>query len=254
MKIVVVGGTGLIGGRLVELLREAGHEVVAASPSTGVNTITGEGVAEAFAGADIVYDIPNSPSWSDEDVLAFFRTSTGTIVEAAKAAGVKHHIVLSIVGVDRMGDIGYMRAKVAQEEIAKSGGVPYTIVRATQFHEFIPALVAGGTKDGVATLSPVMMQTIAAGDVSIALAKVAGREPKNDVVELAGPEKARLSELGERLLKSRGDATRVVVSEEAGYYGGRVDDTSLTPENDPAITEHHYGQLTFDEWLDAQFW
>ena len=254
MKIVVVGGTGLIGGRLVEHLRDAGHEVIAASPSQGINSVTGEGLAEALTGADLVYDIPNSPSWSDADVLEFFQKSTGNIVREAEKAGVKHHIVLSIVGVDRMTDIGYMRAKVAQEDIAKSSGVPYTIVRATQFHEFIPALVQGGTKDGVATLSPVMMQTIAAGDVSLALAKVADREPKDDIIELAGPEPITLAELGARLLKSRGDETTVNVDPEAGYYGGRVDDTSLTPGHDDAVTEHYYGQLTFDEWLAAQFW
>jgi uncharacterized protein YbjT (DUF2867 family) len=254
MKIVVVGGTGLIGGRLVELLREAGHEVVAASPSTGINSVMGEGLADAFAGADIVYDIPNSPSWADADVLEFFQKSTGNIVAAAAKAGVGHHIVLSIVGVDRMPDIGYMRAKLAQEQVAKSGGVPYTIVRSTQFHEFIPALVAGGTEDGVATLSPVLMQPIAAADVSAALAKVADREPKNDTIELAGPEPLRLAELGGRLLRSRGDDTAVVADEAAGYYGGHVDDTSLTPGHDPAITEQLRGTLTFDEWLAAQFW
>jgi uncharacterized protein YbjT (DUF2867 family) len=253
MKIVVVGGTGLIGGRLVELLSEAGHDVVAASPSTGINSVTGEGLAAAMAGAAIVIDIPNSPQWSDDEVLDFFTKSTGNIVATAREAGVGHHIVLSIVGVDRMTDIGYMRAKVAQEEITKSGGVPYTIVRATQFHEFVPALVEGGTKDGVATLSPVLMQTIAGADVSAALAKLVDREPKNDIVELAGPEPIGLAELGTRLLAARGDATTVVVDEAAGYYGGRVDDTSLTPGHDPAITEQHYGKLTFDEWLAAQF-
>jgi uncharacterized protein YbjT (DUF2867 family) len=249
MKIVVIGGTGLIGRPLVEQLRQAGHEVVPASPSTGVDTVTGSGVDAALAGADVVVDVPNSPSFEDGPVLEFFERSTGTLVEAEKRAGVGHHVVLSIVGADRMPDIGYMRAKVAQEDIVTGSGVPHTIVRATQFFEFIPALAEGGAADGTITLSPVLMQPIAAGDVSQALADIALAAPANAIVELAGPEPVRLAEAAKAILDSRGDAREIVADESVGYFGGTVTDESLVPGHDPKAVAQLRGATSLDEWI-----
>ncbi|KRC51678.1 NmrA family transcriptional regulator [Leifsonia sp. Root227] len=251
MKFVVIGGTGQIGTPLVELLRQAGHDVVAASPSTGVNSVTGEGLADALAGADVVLDIPNSPSFEDAAVLDFFQRSTANLVEAQKEAGVGHHIVLSIVGADRMHDIGYMRAKVAQERLVRESGLPFTIVRATQFFEFIPRLAEGAADGDTIRLSPVLMQPIAAADVSAALADIATQAPTNDVIELAGPEQLRLAELGRRVLEARGDARTVVADESAGYFGGTVTDTSLVPGNDEAITALRIAPTRFEDWLRA---
>jgi uncharacterized protein YbjT (DUF2867 family) len=249
MKIVVIGGTGLIGRPLVEQLRQAGHEVVPASPSTGVDTVTGAGVDAALAGADVVVDVPNSPSFEDGPVLEFFERSTGTLVEAEKRAGVGHHVVLSIVGADRMPDIGYMRAKVAQENIVTGSGVPHTIVRATQFFEFIPALAEGGAADGTITLSPVLMQPIAAGDVSRALANISLAEPANAIVELAGPEPVRLAEAAKAILDSRGDTREIVADESVGYFGGTVTDESLVPGHDPKAVAQLRGATSLDEWI-----
>ncbi|MFF1574243.1 SDR family oxidoreductase [Leifsonia sp. NPDC058292] len=249
MKIVVIGGTGLIGRPLVAQLREAGHDAVAASPSTGVDTVTGAGLADALSGADVVIDIPNSPSFEDGPVLDFFQRSTSNIVEAARAAGVGHHIVLSIVGADRMPDIGYMRAKVAQEKIATGGGVPYTIVRATQFFEFIPALAEGGADGDTVRLSPVVMQPVAAADVSAALAKVAEEHPVDGVFELAGPEPLRLADAARRLFEARGDSRTIVADPAMGYFGGTVTDTSLVPGNDPEITDVRLAPKRFEDWL-----
>ncbi|MDN4614052.1 SDR family oxidoreductase [Leifsonia sp. F6_8S_P_1B] len=251
MKIVVIGGTGLIGRGVVELLRERGHEAVAASPSTGVDAVTGQGLAEALAGADVVVDVPNAPSFEDGPVLEFFERSTGNLVEAEKAAGVGHHVVLSIVGADRMPDIGYMRAKVAQERIVGESGIPFTIVRAAQFFEFIPALADGATQGDTATLSDVLMQPIAATDVSAALAEVAVVSPANDVIELAGPEPLRLDDLARQVLAARGDARTVRTDPAAGYFGGTVDDTSLVPGNDPRVTDQRFGATSFSQWLEA---
>ena len=251
MKIVVIGGTGQIGTPLVELLRQAGHDVVAASPSTGVNSVTGEGLADALAGADVVLDIPNSPSFEDAAVLDFFQRSTANLVEAQKEAGVGHHIVLSIVGADRMHDIGYMRAQVAQEQLVRESGLPFTIVRATQFFEFIPRLAEGAADGDTIRLSPVLMQPIAAADVSAALADIATQAPTNDVIELAGPEKLRLADLGRRVLEARGDTRTVVADEAAGYFGGTVTDTSLVPGNDQAITALRIAPTRLEDWLRA---
>jgi uncharacterized protein YbjT (DUF2867 family) len=248
MKIVIVGGTGLIGKQLVRLLREAGHDAVPASPSTGVNTLTGEGVAAAFAGADVVVDIPNSPSFEDGPVLEFFRTSTRTVVDAAKAAGIGHYVVLSIVGADRLPDIGYMRAKVEQENLVKSSGIPYTIVRATQFFEFIAAIAEGTADATTVRLSPVLMQPIAAGDVSEGLAEVATKAPANSTWELAGPEALPIVELGRRVLANAGDTREIATDPAAGYFGGDVDDTSLVPGNDPKLS-HRLASTSLDEWL-----
>jgi uncharacterized protein YbjT (DUF2867 family) len=252
MKIVVIGGTGLIGRPLVELLQQAGHDAVSASPSTGVNTVTGEGLAAVLAGADVVVDIPNSPSFEDGPVLDFFERSTSNLVAAQKEAGVGHHVVLSIVGADRMPDIGYMRAKVAQEKIVRESGVPFTILRATQFFEFIPALAEGGADGDTILLSPVLMQPIAAHDVSAALAEAATQGPTNGVSELAGPEPLQLAEAARRILEARGDSRKVVADADQGYFGGAVTDTSLTPGNDPAITDVRLASTPLAEWLTAQ--
>ena len=249
MKIVVIGGTGLIGRTLVDLLQQAGHEAVPASPSTGVDSVSGRGLAEALAGADVVVDIPNAPSFEDGPVMEFFERSTGNIVEAASAAGVGHHVVLSIVGADRMPDIGYMRAKVAQERIVTAGAVPFSIVRATQFFEFIPALVEGAAAGDTIRLSPVLMQPIAAADVSAALADIATQAPTGGISELAGPEQLRLADLGTRLLAQRGDTRTVVTDPDAGYFGGTVTDTSLTPGNDEAAVSVRIAPTRFGDWL-----
>jgi len=249
MKIVVIGGTGLIGKPLVEQLRTEGNEVVAASPSTGINSVTGEGLSAALAGTDVIVDIPNSPSFEDAAVLDFFERSTRNLVEEGKKAGVRHHVVLSIVGADRTTNIGYMRAKVAQEKIVTEAGTPYTIVRATQFFEFLPALAEGGAKGDTITLSPVLMQPIAAADVSAALAEVAVDIPTNGIVELAGPEPLRLADAARRVLEARGDNRTVVADESVGYFGGAVTDDSLIPGKDPSITDQQFGPTHFDEWL-----
>jgi uncharacterized protein YbjT (DUF2867 family) len=251
MRIVVIGGTGLIGRPLVDTLGQAGHDVIAASPSTGVNAVTGEGLAAALAGADVVVDIPNSPSFEDAAVLEFFERSTRNLVEAETAAGVGHHIVLSIVGADRMPDIGYMRAKVAQEAIVTASGVPFTIVRATQFFEFIPALAEGGAHGDTITLSPVLMQPIVAADVSRALAEAATAPPTNRVAELAGPEALRLADVAQRILAAVGDSRTVVSDPAAGYFGGVVTDRSLTPGNDPRVPTQRVAPTRFEDWLLA---
>jgi uncharacterized protein YbjT (DUF2867 family) len=252
MKIVVVGGTGLIGTPLVETLRGQGHEVIPASPSTGIDSVTGDGLDDALAGADVVVDIPNSPSFEDDPVMEFFERSTRNITEAAKRAGVGHHVVLSIVGADRMPDIGYMRAKVAQENIVTSGGVPYSIVRATQFFEFIRALAEAGADGDTIRLSPVLMQPIAAADVSATLAEVATAAPSNGFAELAGPDPLRLADLGRRVLEAANDPRAVQVAPEAGYFGGVVTDESLTPGHDAGITDIRIAPTRFGDWLQAQ--
>lgn len=251
MKIVVIGGTGLIGSGVVATLAAQGHDAVAAAPSTGVNTLTGEGLKEVLPGADVLVDVSNSPSFADDDVMDFFLTSTANLTEAAKEAGVGHYVALSIVGTDRSPDIGYYRAKVAQESAIRAAGLPHTIVRATQFFEFIGALADGATQGDTTVLSDVLMQPIAAADVSAALAEVAVSDPANGVIELAGPEPLRLDELARRLLAARGDARTVVTDPDAGYYGGTVDDRSLTPGNDPAISDHRFGTTEYSRWLEG---
>jgi len=250
MRIVVIGGTGLVGRKVVELLQERGHDAVAASPSTGVDAVTGAGLEAALAGADVVVDTPNAPSFEDGPVLEFFERSTTNLVAAEKQAGVRHHVVLSIVGTDRLPDIGYMRAKDAQERIVREGGIPFTIVRATQFFEFIQALADAASQGDRTILSDVLMQPIAAADVSAALAEVAVAEPANGVIEIAGPEPLRLDDLARRLLAARGDSRTVVTEPTAGYFGGKVDDRSLTPGNDPAITDQRFGGTTYSRWLE----
>jgi uncharacterized protein YbjT (DUF2867 family) len=244
MKIVVIGGTGLIGTKLVNRLREKGKEVVAASPNSGVNTITGEGLREALAGADVVVDVTNSPSWEDKAVLDFFETSTRNILAAEAAADVKHHVALSVVGADRIPDSGYVRAKVAQEKLIKAGSVPYTILRATQFFEFLSA-IAGPGADSV-RVSNAPMQPLAADDVAAALTDVAVGSPANGMVEVAGPESMTIAEFVGKALAASGDSRRVVPDPDAGYYGAALDKRGLRPDGaNPRIGPTH-----FERWLD----
>jgi uncharacterized protein YbjT (DUF2867 family) len=232
MKIVVIGGTGLIGSKLVAKLRKDGHEPLAASPDTGVDTITGEGVAEALEGAQVVVDVSNAPVWDDAAVLDFFQTSTHNVLAAEMAAGVGHHVAASIVGADRLADSGYLRAKVAQEDLIKAGPMPYTIVRATQFFEFIGRIADSGANGDTVRLSPALMQPIAADDVAAALADFATNEPVNGTVEVAGPEAIRLDELARRVLTATKDPRPVTADVRARYFGAQLDDRSLTPGDD----------------------
>jgi uncharacterized protein YbjT (DUF2867 family) len=244
MKIVVIGGSGLIGKKLIPLLRERGHEAVSASPSSGVNTITGKGLAEALAGANVVVDVTNSPSWEDQAVLEFFETSTRNILAAEAAAGVKHHVALSIVGADRIPDSGYMQAKVAQEKLIQTSRVPYTILRATQFFEFLGA-IAGPGADTV-RLPDAPMQPLAADDVAAALADVAVGSPAGGIREVAGPESLSIAAFVGKALAASGDPRSVVADPEARYYGAALDDLGLTPRGaNPRI-----GPTRFEAWLD----
>jgi uncharacterized protein YbjT (DUF2867 family) len=244
MKIVVIGGTGLIGSKTVTILRQGGHEVVAASPRSGVNSITGEGLKEALAGATAVIDLANSPSFEDKAVLEFFETSGRNLHAAETAEGVLHHIALSIVGADRTPDNGYFRAKVAQEKLIETSGIPYTIVRATQFLEFLGAIAASNPDGNKVRLSPGLFQPIAADDVAAVVADVAVAEPRNGIVEIAGPERAPFNEIIARYLKAVGDPREVVRDPEALYWGGRVEERSLVP-----LGEARLGRIGFDEWL-----
>jgi uncharacterized protein YbjT (DUF2867 family) len=243
MKIVVIGGTGLIGSKTVAILRQGGHEVVAASPNTGVNTITGEGLEEAMAGAQVVIDLANSPSFEDKAVLEFFETSGRNLLAAEGAAGVRHHVALSIVGIDRT-DNGYFRAKVAQEKLIETSGIPYTIIRSTQFLEFLGAIAASGADGNMVRLSPVLFQPIAAEDVAAIVADVALAAPRNGIIEIAGPERAPFNEIVARYLKAVGDPRKVVSDPKARYYGGRVEEYSLVP-----LGEVRLGRIGFVEWL-----
>jgi len=244
MKIVVIGGTGLIGSKTVAILRQGGHEVVAASPKSGVNTITGEGVKEAVAGAQVVIDLANSPSFEDKAVLEFFETAGRNLLPAEAAAGVRHHVALSIVGTDRMPENGYFRAKVAQENLIRASGVPYTIIRSTQFLEFLGGIAGESTGANTVRLSPGLFQPIAAEDVAAIVAEVAGTAPRNGIVEIAGPERAPFNEIVARYLKAVGDPRQVVRDPEARYWGGRVEEHSLVP-----LGEARLGHIGLDEWL-----
>src|SRR5687767_13635594 len=244
MKIVVIGGSGLIGSKLVGLLRGKGHEVLAASPNSGVNTITREGLAEALSGADIVVDLANSPSFEDKAVLEFFETSGRNLLAAEAAAGVRHHVALSIVGIDRTPDNGYFRAKIAQEKLIATSGIPYTIVRSTQFLEFLGGIAASGADGNVVRLSPGLFQPIAADDVAAIVADVALAPPRSGIVEIAGPERAPFNEIVARYLKAVGDPRKVVSDPEARYFGGRVEERSLVP-----LGEARLGRIGFAEWL-----
>jgi uncharacterized protein YbjT (DUF2867 family) len=244
MKIVVIGGTGLIGSKLVEKLRDAGHEALAASPDTGVNTLTGDGLAEALKGAKVVVDVANAPVWDDDAVLDFFQTTSRNLLAAEVAAGVKHHVVLSVVGADRLPDSGYLRAKLAQEETAKTGSIPYTILRAAQFFEFIGRIADSSVEGGTVHLAPVFVQPESADDVAAALAEVAVREPMNGVVELAGPEQFRLDELARRVLQANNDPRPVTADVHARYFGAELAEHSLTPGSNARIAP-----TRFEDWL-----
>jgi uncharacterized protein YbjT (DUF2867 family) len=244
MKIVVIGGTGLIGSKTVPILRQAGHEVLAASPNTGINSITGEGLKEAMAGAQVVIDLTNSPSFEDKAVLEFFETSGRNLLAAEAAADVRHHVALSIVGIDRTPDNGYFRAKVAQEKLIVTSGIPYTIIRATQFLEFLRAIADSSTEGRTVRLSPGLFQPIAADDVAVIVADVALAAPRSGIVEIAGPERAPFNEIVARYLKAVGDPRAVVCAPEARYWGGRVEERSLVP-----LGEARLGRIGLDEWL-----
>src|SRR5262245_53428027 len=235
MKIVVIGGSGLIGKKLVTNLRRHAHEVVAASPSSGVNTITGEGLERAIAGARVVVDVANAPSWEDGAVMAFFETSGRNLLAAEAAAGVGHHVALSVVGTDRLLASGYFRAKMAQEKLIKASPIPYTIVRATQFFEFVGAIAQLATDGQTIRLPPAMMQPIASDDLAAALADVAVAAPLNGTIDLAGPDRIRMDELVRRLLTASRDTREVITDPKALYYGIPVNDQSLTPGDRPRI-------------------
>jgi uncharacterized protein YbjT (DUF2867 family) len=243
MKIVVIGGTGLIGSKTVAILRQGGHEVVAASPNSGVNTITGEGVKEAVAGAQVVIDLANSPSFEDKAVLEFFQISGRNLLAAEAAASVRHHVALSIVAIDRT-DNGYFRAKLAQEKLIETAGIPYTIIRATQFMEFLRGIADSSSDGNRVRLPPVLFQPIAADDIAPIVAEVALAAPRGGIVEIAGPERAPFNEIVARYLKAVGDPREVVRDPEAGYFGGRVEERSLVP-----LGEARLGHIGLDEWL-----
>ena len=243
MKIVVIGGTGLVGSRVVALLRQRGQDVLAASPNSGVNTLTGAGLPEALAGAQVVVDLANSPSFEDAAVMKFFQTSGRNLLAAETGAGVRHHVALSIVGTDRS-DNGYFRAKVAQEKLIETSGIPYTVVRSTQFLEFLGAIAASSADGNTVRISPSKFQPIAADDVAAAVADVALAAPRHGIVEIAGPERAPFNEFIARYLKAVGDPHEVVCDPGARYFGGRVEERSLVP-----LGEARLGRIALDEWL-----
>jgi uncharacterized protein YbjT (DUF2867 family) len=244
MKIIVIGGSGLIGSKLVSKLQQDGHDTLAASPDSGVDIITGEGLAEALEGAQVVVDVANAPAWDEAAVLDFFQTSSRNLLSAETAAGVGHHVTLSVVGTDRLPESGYFRAKAAQEDLVKAGPIPYTIVRATQFFEFIGRIADSSTDGNIVRLSPALVQPEAADDVVTTLADVAVGAPLNDTVELAGPEAFRLDELARRFLSISDDPRQVTADVHARYFGAELDDRSLTPGDDARIAPTH-----FEDWL-----
>lgn len=244
MKVVVIGGSGLIGSKLVTRLRSSGHDVLAASPSSGVNTLTGEGLANALRGADVVVDVANSPSFEDEPVLHFFQTSGRNLLAAEKAAGVRHHVALSVVGTDRLLESGYFRAKQVQENLVKSSGIPYTIVRATQFFEFVSAIAQSATDGACVRLPTAIMQPIVSEDVAEALADVTLSDPLNETVDLAGPQSIPMDELVRQYLLANHDARTVVTDNHARYFGVTVNDQSLRP-----VGQARIASTRFSDWL-----
>jgi uncharacterized protein YbjT (DUF2867 family) len=244
MKIVVIGGSGLIGSNVVNRLRQNGHEVVAASPKSGVNTLTGEGLVEALAGAQVVVDVANSPSFEAKAALEFFETSGRNLLAAEKNAGVGHHVALSVVGTERLLESDYFPAKLAQEKLIKDSGIPYTILRATQFFEFVGAIVQSGTDGDVIRLSPALIQPIASDDVAAALADLAAAPPLNGTVEVAGPEPLPIDKLARQFMAAKGDTREVIADVHARYFGSVIDDRSLTPGEHPRL-----GRTRFENWL-----
>jgi uncharacterized protein YbjT (DUF2867 family) len=248
MKIVIIGGSGLIGSKLVRKLRDQGNEAVPASPNTGVNTLTGEGLVEVLKGTDVVVDVSNSPSFEDTAVLNFFRTSTTNLLEAEAAAGVRHHVALSVVGTDRLSESGYMRAKIAQEKLIEQSSIPYSIVHATQFFEFMKGIADAATDGNTVRLAPVLIQPMAAEDVATEVATVAVAAPVNGIVEVAGPEQFRLDAIVRRYLDAREDPRSVIADPHARYYGAELGERTLVPDNNTTI-----GQTRFEDWLSQQF-
>ena len=244
-KFVVIGGTGLIGRKVVNNLRHRGYEVAAASPSSGVNTFTGEGLAEALTGAQVIVDVANAPSWEDKAVMEFFQTTTRNLLASEAAAHVRHHVALSIVGADRLPSSGYLRAKVAQEKLITASGIPFTIVRSTQFFEFAKGIVQSATEGQSVRLSPALMQPIAADDVATALTGFALSEPLNGTIEIAGPEPIRMNEFAKRFLSATRDPRTVSTDAHALYFGTVLDDESLVPGKNARLAPTH-----FDEWLN----
>jgi uncharacterized protein YbjT (DUF2867 family) len=247
MKIVIIGGTGLIGSKLVDLLRKRGQEVLAASPNSGVNSITGEGLSEALAGAQVVVDVANSPSFEDSAVLKFFETSSRNLIDAGKAAGVRHYVALSVVGADRLPESGYLRAKVAQENLIKASGLPYSILRSTQFFEFVNRIADTATEGNTVRLPTAFVQPIVSDEVVAALADVVMGTPVNGTVEVAGPEKVRLDDLVRRALYTNNDVRQVKGDAHARYFGTELGDESLVP----ATAAPRLGTTRFDAWFSA---
>ncbi|MGW2465066.1 SDR family oxidoreductase [Streptomyces sp. NPDC004457] len=247
MKVVVIGGTGLIGSKVIAKLQEHGHEAVSASPNSGVNTLTGEGLDEVLQGAQVVVDVSNSPSFADDDVMEFFRTSTSNVLKAEKAAGVGHHVALSVVGTDRLQGSGYFRAKQVQEDLIKGGGIPYSIVHATQFFEFAKGLADQATDGDTVTLLPVRIQPVFSDDVATAVSRTAVGEPLNAITEVAGPDVFELPELIRKELAAKQDSRKVVADPNGTYWGAKIKADTLLPGPDA-----HIGEVHFDEWLAQQ--
>ena len=245
MKLVIIGGTGLIGSKLVARVREQGHDAVPASPNTGVNTITGEGLAEVLRGASVVVDVSNSPSFEASAVMEFFTTSTRNLLAAEQSAGVTHHVALSVVGTERLPDSGYFRAKVAQEQLIRESPVPYSIVLATQFFEFLKSIADAATTGSTVRVAPVFIQPMAADDVADAVARVAVDTPLNSMVEIAGPERFRLDELIRLALRARQDPREVIADDHARYFGAKLSETTLVPGDNPRL-----GTVRFEQWRD----
>ena len=247
MRIVIIGGSGLIGSKVVRKLSDQGHEAVPASPNSGVNTVTGEGLAEVLKGAAVVVDVSNSPSFEDAAVLNFFRTSTTNLLAAEAAAGVRHHVALSVVGTDRLSESGYMRAKTAQEKLIEESSIPYSIVHATQFFEFLKGIADGATDGNTVRLAPVLIQPTAAEDVATEVTKVAVGAPLNAIVEVGGPEQFRLDDIVRRYLGAREDRRSVIADPNARYYGAKLEERTLVPESNATI-----GETKFEDWLSRQ--